>query len=54
MRVTIKSMEDSMDKQLVDQIVVRENQLDNCGPMQLLAIGKEGTKCIGIEIKIHS
>ena len=27
-RVTIESMEDSMDKQLVDQIVVRENQLN--------------------------
>ena len=26
MRVTIESMEGSMDKQLVDQIVVRENQ----------------------------
>ena len=44
MRVTIESMEDSMDKQLVYQIVVRENQLDNCGPMQFLGIGKEGTK----------
>ena len=53
-RVNIESMEDSMDKQLVDQIVVRENQLDNCGPMQFLGIGKEGTKCIGIEIKNHS
>ena len=53
-RVTIESMEGSMDKQLVDQIVVRENQLDNCGPMQFLGIGKEGTKCIGIEIKNHS
>ena len=48
MRVTIESMEDSKDKQLVDQIVVRENQLDNCGPMQFLVISKEGTKCIGI------
>ena len=48
MRVNIESMEDSMDKQLVDQIVVRENQLNNCRPMQFLAIDKEGTKCVGI------
>ena len=52
MRVTIESMEGSMDKELVDQIVVRENQLDNYGPMQFFGIGKEGTKCIGI--KNHS
>ena len=46
MRVTIESMEGSIDKQLVDQIVVRENQ--HCRPMQFLAIDKEGTKCVGI------
>ena len=50
MRVNIESMEDSMDKQLVDQIVVRENQLDNCGPMQFWELVNRAQSVLVFEI----